>query len=52
VQRLAAAQGRAQSWTVRDLIRCELRRRGLLLANTINTVADKAAADASVAAAD
>jgi hypothetical protein len=30
VQRLAREDSRSQSWVVRDLLRCELRRRGVL----------------------
>jgi hypothetical protein len=30
IKRLAVEQDRSQSWTLRDLLRCELRRRGLL----------------------
>jgi hypothetical protein len=38
VRRLADEAQRSQSWTVRDLLRCELRRRGLLSSPADNRV--------------
>lgn len=46
IKRAAAEQDRSQSWTLRDLVRCELRHRGLLPTNRHGDAQDDLEVDA------